>query len=82
MESCAPEKGPATVGDASVHRRSGMCQESTVNATTGNVISTMDLSAQVTVCATAGTATAGMAGLETPVKSGWERSTDASEDTL
>lgn len=47
-----------------------------------NSVSAVASSPQVTVCATAGTATAGMAGLETPVKSGWGRSTDTSEDTL
>lgn len=69
-------KAPVTVANAFVLLRTGGCQESTASATTGSVTNMTDLSAQGTDCATVAAVSAGTAGLGTPVRSGWEQSTE------
>lgn len=74
MELYVTGKAPVTVANAFVLLRSGGCRESTASATTGTVTNMTALSAQGTGCATVAAVSAGTAGLETPVRSGWERS--------
>lgn len=80
MEFSAMGKAPVTVANAFVLLRTGGCQESTASATTGSVTNMTDLSAQGTDCATVAAVSAGTAGLGTPVRSGWEQSTEQHTD--
>lgn len=81
MESCAAEKVPVIVASASAHPRIGGCLESTASVMTESAINTMASSAQGMACATAATASAGMAGRGMLAKSGWEPSTEKKKDT-
>lgn len=69
-------KAPVTVANAFVLLRTGGCRESTASATTGSVTNMTALSAQGMDCATVAAVSAGTAGLGTPVRSGWEQSTE------
>lgn len=69
-------KAPVTVANAFVLLRTGGCRESTASATTGSVTNMTALSAQGMDCVTVAAVSAGMAGLGTPVRSGWEQSTE------
>lgn len=57
----------------SAHHRSGTFQGNSASATTGSATNMTGWFAQGTACATVEIVTAGMAGQETPVKSGLER---------
>lgn len=74
MELYVMAKAPVTAANAFVLLRTGGCQASTASATTATVTNTTALSAQGTDCATVAAANAGTAGLEMPVRSGWEQS--------
>lgn len=65
-----------TVANAFVLLRTGGCLESTASATTGSATNMTVLSAQGMGCATVAAVNAGTAGQGTPVRSGWEQSTE------
>ncbi|KAG7238812.1 hypothetical protein INR49_030356 [Caranx melampygus] len=67
---------PVTVASVSVLPKTGGCPESTASVTTESVTNMMASSAQGMGCAIAATVSAGTAGQETLVKSGWELSTE------